>query len=123
MSEVPNRRSILQSIGVGLSVGIAGCTVLGGDGLDVSIQNQNSESHKVSVTISDFTESATLDPDTSETFANVLAYPDYPTEQEATIQMDKDWENTYKFTLGEDLKAFILNIGAEGEVSYTLDGR
>lgn len=124
MSGMCNRRSILQSIGMALIAGFAGCNALGSEnGLDVKIRNNNSEPHTVSITISDFTESTSLDPDTNKTFANVLTYPDYPTEKEANIQMDENWEDTYKFTLGKELQAFIITVGAGGEVSYTFKGR
>ena len=123
---MPNRRTILQSLGVVFSAGFAGCNVPGGtNGLDVEIQNEHSETHEVLVAIDDFEETVSLDPETSETFSDVLSYPDsdHSTEVKATVEIDEDWEDMYTFTVGEGLKAFIVNIGPEEEVSYTLKGR
>lgn len=112
---------MLHFTGLTFCVGLTGCTVLFGEnGLDVVLKNSHSEPHTVSTTMNGFEETASLNPNTSQKFKNVLPYPESPTEKKKTItvKMDGNPVDTYKFTFSRELKTLIIIVTDDEKISY-----
>lgn len=124
-----SRRHVLGLSGSILMVGTAGCTFglngrLGSDpgALSISIANEDSTFHTVTVAIEDpdtggFDETVELDAGESELFSEAISYLDYDRDLQPNVTLEDGRTATHEFRLTPTVQRLVITI-TESDVTF-----